>query len=309
MTFVYGITGAGVPAIETIDLSQSASILNRRFYRQGLEWAVAGFTLLSSTGTTGTFVVKKLPDTWMCDNGYTKAYHAWKRQQDDAIEEAGAESAVAKFRDFKVFMDAQHVGQYTAAGDDLNVANLLPALVDPLTMTGEWEPSKIVVPNILPDASGSTVDPTEYMLHVTGVNNNAGVSRGIIEGYADSRAYPQSPDPVSPALDSDNNWLRDMFDVGNDSSEIVDNATDTNDELPYDQVNYPGGEFILPVLQSHDQANITATTIGGKTSVGGANFKAGLIRIEHNLTDEGSVAILVHLVPGNHRGYLAERLT
>ena len=35
---------------------------------------------------------------------------------------------------------------------------------------------------------------------MVGANNAAG-SRGIIEGYADSRAYPQSPDPVSPDID------------------------------------------------------------------------------------------------------------
>ena len=176
------------------------------------------------------------------------------------------------------------------------------------------ERSRIVVPNISPDATGSEVDPGEFVLHMVGVNDYAPLgaqhSRGIIEGYADSRAYPQSPDPVSPALDSDDNWLRAMFDVGNDSSEIVDNATDTNDELPYDQVNYPGGETILPVLQGHDQANITATTIGGKTTISGSNFKAGLIRVEHDVTaGSDNIALLVHLVPGNHRGYLAERMT
>ena len=276
MTMNFLLPGTDEPdgAIETIDLSQCASLLNRRFYRQGLEWAVAGFTLHSSA--SGNVIIQKLPDTWMCDNAYTKAYHAWKRQQDDAIEEAGGESAVAAFRDFKVHMDVTHV----TAGF---TGNLLPMGFTAGVNTGEWEASNIVVPNVLADASGSTVDPIEYMLHVTGINNNGGVSRGIIEGYADSRAYPQSPDPVSPGLDSDNNWLRNMFDVGNDSSEIVDNAIDTNDELPYDQVNYPGGETITPNLQLHDKGILTATTIGAKTSLSGSNFKCGLIQIAHDL--------------------------
>ena len=109
MTMNFLLPGTDEPdgAIETIDLSQCASLLNRRFYRQGLEWAVAGFTLHSSA--SGNVIIQKLPDTWMCDNAYTKAYHAWKRQQDDAIEEAGGESAVAAFRDFKVHMDVTHV--------------------------------------------------------------------------------------------------------------------------------------------------------------------------------------------------------
>ena len=252
MTIPFALTGTGESTFEYIDISQCVSLMNRRFYRQGLEWAVAGFTIFTEAGITGSVSIAKLPDTWMCGNGYTKAYHAWKRQQDDAIEEAGAESAVAAFRDFKVHMDVTHV-------DAGFVGNLLPIGFTAGVNTGEWQASNIVVPNLDADASGSLVDPHEYMLHVTGVNNNAGISRGIIEGYADSRAYPQSPDPVSADIGSDFNWLRDMFDVGNDSSEILDNATDINDELPYDQVNYPGGETITPFIQIHDQVYITAT--------------------------------------------------
>jgi len=309
MVFPIEMVESGVNQTNFIDISQCASILNRRFYRQGLEWAVAGFTFVSTPGVVGSMSISKLPDTWMSDNGYTKAYHAWKRQQDDAIEEAGAESAVAKFRDFKISMSPDHV-------DNAFTGNMLPLGFTAGVNTGEWERSKIVVPNITPDASGSEVDPGEFVLHMCGVNDYAPAgaqhSRGIIEGYADSRAYPHSPDPVSPALDSDDNWLRAMFDVGNDSSEIVDNATDTNDDLPYDQVNYPGGETITPTEQLHDITWITGTTIGGKTSIPGSNFKCGLIRVDTQLTGqtyEEAGALFVHLVPGSHRGYLAERLT
>lgn len=309
LTFPLQMVSENVSQTNFIDLSQCASLVNRRFYRQGLEWAVAGFTVHSTPGVTGNVQISKLPDTWMCDNGYTKAYHAWKTQQDDAIAEAGGESAVAKFRDFKISMSTDHV-------DNGFTGNLLPYGFTAGVNTGEWERSKIVVPNINADASGSDVDPGEFVLHMVGVNDYAPLgaqhSRGIIEGYADSRAYPQSPDPVSPALDSDDNWMRAMFDVGNDNAEIIDNATDTNDELPYDQVNYPGGETIVPHEQVHDIAWITATTVGGKTSASGTNFKCGLIRLDTTFsgqTYEEAAVLQVHLVPGNHRGYLAERMT
>jgi hypothetical protein len=36
---------AGATGNFTIDLSQCASLMNRRFYRQGLNWAVAGFKI------------------------------------------------------------------------------------------------------------------------------------------------------------------------------------------------------------------------------------------------------------------------
>jgi hypothetical protein len=295
------VTG-GATGSFTADLSQIASLVNRRFYRQGLNWAVSGIKIL--TPSLGNVSVAKLPNTWVCSNAWEKAFRAWNKQQMDAIEEAGAESAVAGFRDFKIHADVAHVTAGFAA-------NLLPVdLANAPYAPGEWEESLIVVPNVTADASGSEVDPIEYKLHMVGINNNAGVSRGMIEGYADSRAYPQSPDPVSPVIGSGQNWLRDMFDVGNDSSEITDNATDRNDNLPYPQVEYPGGEVQAPTLEYHDGAIVSATTIGGTTFLKGGNFPCGLLRVNWNPTSETSgIRLEINLVPGNHRGYLCEPMT
>lgn len=240
-----------------IDLAQCASIINRRFYRQGVNWAVADFKVLTSSGVTGSMSIGRIPHTWVAANAWKKAFEHWNKQQKEALAESGATNARAKFADFKIHLDVQHVTNGFAN-------NLVPTsytLVD--ATTGEWQPSEIVVPNTVADASGSVVLPTEYTLHMVGINNNGGVSRGIIEGYADSRAYPQSPDPVSPVLASSQNWLAQMFNVGDDQPEVLDNATDRNDDLPYPQVNYPGGENQLATVQYHDSAFITGTTVGG----------------------------------------------
>lgn len=323
MSLDFGIAGDGELQNSYIDLSQCLSLVNRRFYRQGLEYAVAGFKIFSAAGVTGQVVISKLPDTWMCDNAYTKAYSAWKRQQDDTIEDAGAESAIARWRDFKVFMDIGHVNTYIAAGSDLNNANILPLSFDQTLdtgttagygprytvqyATGEWQPSEIVVPNASLDATGSRVDPEEYLLHMVGVNNNPSVSRGIVEGYADSRAYPQSPDPVEPNLGSSANWLREMFDVGNDNVEIIQNVTDRNDDLPYDQVNYPGGENVSPGLQTIGFTSHDTTTVSGSSVIEGGSVKCGLLKVASTMSSLWTLKVM--LVPGNTKGYLAERLT
>lgn len=293
--------------VKYCDLSQIASILNRRFYRQGLQWAVQGFTL-HTFASAGVMEISRIPSTWTAANGWKKSMEAWNRQQMEAIEAAGAESAVARFRDFKIFADPLHVSNGYAD-------NLMPGIKDatPLTpgwqvaIPGDWEPSQIVVPNV----DGVTIAPAEYLLHMCGINNNAGVSRGIIEGYADSRAFPQSPDPVSPPIPSGANWLRDMFDVGNDSSLITENATDNNDELPYNQVNYPGGEVQLPGMDFHDAINITSTTVGGKSTAKGGIFPCGLIKLKYSATlgavgDDYLSVLQIHLVPGSARGYMTE---
>ncbi len=287
-----------------LDLSQIASLVNRRFYRQGLNWAVAGFKVVSLQ--PGTVSVAKLPNTWVTSNAWEKAFRAWNKQQMDSIEDSGAESAVARFRDFKVFADVDHVTAGTAA-------NLLPVdFAGNFYAPGEWEYSQIVVPNINPDATGSTVDPREYTLNMVGVNNNAGISRGIIEGYADSRAFPQSPDPVSPVIGSGDNWLRDMFDVGNDNSEITNNATDKNDDLPYPQVHYPGGASQASGLEWHDSVTIfesNPTNGIGAQKIKGGNFPCGLIAVDWSPVNSSNLVIQVDLVPGNHRGYLCEPMT
>lgn len=286
----------------TVDLSQSASILNRRFYRQGIVWAVSGIRVFKANPTeTGAVGISwsRLPATWSMSNGWEKAFRAWNKQQKDAVEAAGAESAVARFRDFKIHMDTTHVASGFAN-------NLLPLDASGnIPVPGEWEESLIVVPNQTLDATGSRVDPKEYSLHAVGVNDNGGISRGIVEGYADSRAYPQSPDPVSPPIDSFNNWMRDMFDVGNDNQETTQNATDRNDDLPYTQVNYPGGETQLPGLQLADISYFSAGTNSNKLFMKGDTVPCGLIRF---FSDQ-QVDVIIDVVPGHHKGYLCQPMT
>ena len=284
-----------------IDLSQCTSLVNRRFYRQGINWAVGSMKLF--TAGPSSLVVQKIPNTWVAFQAYKKAFDAWNKQQMDAIEEAGAESAVAAFRDFKIFADVGHVT--SGFGNNLIPYDLQEPILQPYAV-GEWEPSEIVVPNV----DGISIAPAEYLLHMVGVNNNGGVSRGIIEGYADSRAFPQSPDPVSPTIGSGQNWLRDMFDVGNDSTQVTNNATDRNDELPYPQVNYPGGEIQAPTLQLHAIATTTGTTVGGMTQIKGGTFPCGLIKlsISNNDSIARSYAVTIDLIPGTHRGYMCEKM-
>ncbi len=295
-----------------IDISQAASIVNRRFYRQGLNWAVSGITIqMLGTGTiTGNVRVETLPTTWVCSNAWHKTFLAWKRQQDEALEDSGSEDAKARFNDFKIFMDPEHVSDYVSSGGgtpDLNDTNLIPLYGGTANEfdTGEWQPSSIVIPNAAADGTGSLTEPVERLLHMVGENSPAaGTSKGIIDGYAYSRNYPQSPDPVDPGLDSFRNFMGRMFSVGNDNPEVLGNATNTNDELPYDQDEYPGGEGNAPGLQLLAAHKVTQTTVSNRFNIRGSNVPCGLLKVTNDTGTEAEV--MIHLVPGNHRGYLAE---
>jgi len=286
-------------ASSTIDLSQCASIVNRRFYRQGLNWAVAGFKLVTQGATTGGVSISKIPNTWIAGNSWEKGMRKWLRQQNDAVEEAGLQSGVARFRDFKIHLDPAHVNASFAQ-------NLLPRDLNGTPyVPGEWDSSRVVVPN-----SGGVVGNTqEYTVHMVGPDDPAPAqSKGLILAYQESRGVPQSPDPVTPSGAETGLYVQ-MFDDGANQEEIIDNAIDRNDNLPYPQLDYPGADVQAPTVQLHDSSNVSGTTIGGTTMFKGGNFPCGLIRINSNLTAGEQLPLLqIDLIPGSHRGYLAESM-
>ncbi len=303
MTFASSESGAST---EFIDLSQVASLMNRRFYRQGINWAVAGFKFSSLKG--GTVNVSKLPNTWVMSNAWEKGFRHWHKQQREALE-ASSDGVMAKFNDFKVFADADHKSSGIAN-------NLLPVSIDVggvavVANPGEWEASQIVIPNF--GAPGNNIEP--YVIAVGAADLAVDPTKfSLVEAYANSRSVPQSPDPAVPAgvLTGDENIYRQMFDVGMDDSEVMDNAVGKNDNLPYPQTHYPGGDTQLAGLEWHDFAqiyNTSATTNVGITTMKGGNFPCGLVRIDWSPDEPANLLIQVDLIPGNHRGYLCEPMT
>ena len=297
MVFNTGTVAPGATDSVTIDLSQCASILNRRFYRQGINWAVAGFKV-ASLAPAASVLVKKLPNTWVVSGSWEKSMRAWLRQQQQSLD-ALDDPEPARYRDYKIHADGTHVTAGFAT-------NLLPKDAGGNQfLAGEWESSQIVIPN-----DGAVGTTNEYVLHMVG--GNVAGSKCLIQGYANSRNTPHSPDPVAPTP-LDNNFYNDMFNVGDNMDDVINNATDKNDDLPYDRDDYPGETANGGDLQWHDFAYITNTTIGGVTHLKGGNFPCGLVRldlaVDVTAPTSANFVIQVDLVPGNHRGYLCEPMT
>ena len=306
------VTG-GSAGVYYIDLSQCASLMNRRFYRQGLNWAVAGIKIFSSVN--GGVSIQKLPNTWVMSNAWEKSFRAWREMIKNAVDETGAQSVQGKFLDFKIFADAEHHRQGFAN-------NLLPLSFDVTSNTvftptaGQWQASDVT---LVDQGTGTS---TDFELIAVGPNNpGVGASgknaKSIIQGYADSRALPNKDDPNVPG-DANNNWLINIFDEGNNQDSAVINMLETtgdNPPYPFEGDNagtadtmYPGGETQLPTLQLHDTKFVTSTTIGGETYCKGGNFPCGLIAIGWQPESTAGLSIQIDMVPGNHRGYLAESM-
>lgn len=300
-----------------IDLSQCASLVNRRFYRQGINWAVSSMKLVS-TDFTGRLTLSKLPETWIMSNSWEKGFRNWQRMNNDALEEA--DSIRPRFLDFKIYANQEH----HAAGFG---ANLLPISYSGVAAAGEWEPSKYVIPRG-PASPGNVL---EREVIATGASYPGAGATGLdavslIEGYAASRGLPNIEDPNTPDDAADavgsvpENWMSALFNDGTTQTEnvLVDMISENN-IAPYpfenDGVNvdtmYPNGANQLTGLQVHDLELQTTTTIGGITRFKGGMFPCGLICLELS-TLAGvvpEVLLQIDLVPGNHRGYLCEPMT
>ncbi len=304
-----------------VDLSQVASLVNRRFYRQGLNWAVGGIKVLTSVD--GSLTVSKLPNTWVMSNAWHKSFAAWQRMNNDALEES--ESVKPRFLDFKIYADARHHNLGYAT-------NLLPYSVSSapaggpdavnIAAPGEWESSKVVIPR----TDGTDTALSREIIAVGANYPGASAATGLdavslIEGYASSRGLPNVLDPNVPDDASSvsgnipENWISAIHNDGTRQDEaVMDDMIAENNLAPYpfenDGVNvdtqYPGGANQLTGLEIHDFSFITPTIVGGTTRIRGGNFPCGLMKFTWSPGEQaGNVAIQVELVPGPHRGYLA----
>jgi hypothetical protein len=304
------------------DLSQMASIVNRKFIRQGLNWAVSGFTLISQPSASGSVRIQKLPDTWVMANAWVKGFKAWQRMNREALSET--ESVRPKFLDFKVYMDDTH-------HDAGFIANALPVATDTNApfVRGDWDSSKFVYPDT--DTPG-TIENMECICvggNFQGASTATGLNAvSLIEGYAASRLLPDvfSPNTPDDAADIEGstpeNWLQAIFNEGTDqASAVVSDMITENIQAPYPFENdlvhtdtmYPNGANqpntggVGGALELHDLVDIqSGNTVGNRTFMRGGNFQCGLLKIDNNTGQK--LEVMIHLVRGRGsagRGYLA----
>jgi hypothetical protein len=295
-----------------LDLSLACSAANRRFYRQGTNWAVAGMCLHTvpsgASPVAGSFEVSKIPDTWVAHNAHSKAKSLWMESQKQVLDDSPSLSA--KYRDFKIYLDKDMVGATIWNSNDpaSDGSILIPVASNGnITKIGEWVYSTIQLP-----VDGGSAAPTEITMHMVGGDTTTpNQSRGLIHGYGLSRSRPQEVDPNTP---TDGGWMNDVFDDADTLEEIRTDVTENNDRPPYrvggdtgdTEEYYPGGKNNAASLALHSKNYITSTTIGGKTNAEGGMFGCGLLRFDWELYNHDTLYLSVDLVPGNYKGYLTE---
>lgn len=311
----YNLTNSESPGTETshyIDLARDLSAINRRLYRQGRDYHVKRVSIVSSNtiaGTThadlssfpgvstftqnaGRITVATLPDTWVVRNAWRRGFETWNKMNNRVLKGPNDQASIKpKYHDFKI----RGIGSYAPT----------PAYVVPLdngsnpVVLGEWTYSEMVSPDGTTSSDGFLL----HMLgsHIGGAGTRTSVS--LVQSYANSRATVDVNEPNMANVDSDDP-LMNLFDDGTVVDEIVDNLKNDNEDMPYDNVDYPGEGSNMP-----QPLVVHQTTLGadGRTSVGGFNAICGLLEVEITSPLPGDVySVLVELAPGNYRGIAAD---
>lgn len=273
-----------------IDLAQCMSMVNRKLMRQQGLWEVLGVQLFADAldsdvapprrvGVPYTVAISGAPRTWVTRNSLVKAFHAWKEQQESALDAAGSRDIKPRWQDFKVFLNDTHRttgGLIPTSGHMFGGADAY--------MEGEWHYSRLVVEEV--DGAGAVVQ-TEPQLVIVGAGS-APVTAGLIQEYSISRALPLIPD-LPPTLE-DNIYTQSATVLSAQVEEITENLMVENNEPPYDADEYPGGTTNgnEPLLFGF-VANSTGSTHGRKTVMNGFAAPNGLMEIQHALNLDAPV--------------------
>lgn len=312
--------------INYIDLAKDLSVMNRRLYRQGMNYAVANIQMFFDAAGLPDFAAKTItcriataPNTWMVHNAWKKGFTCWNKQQKDALEAlncgpGGATSARAKYADFKVALDVAHVQLDSGSGDQDISLDVRAGDFSATATPDEWKIASL----FWEDDGGVDHSP---IIHLLGEVASTQLSYvGLVENYGDSRVgvlAGGSPNLPSDASDSIYSRMHATEDV---SDAIIDNIEGDNDEAPYDADSYAGGAGLstlaMPVAQmAMNLANPTANS-------GGFIAPCGLLQLNMDdwidpsgnagdtIADSGSAAakIIITLVPGPYRGVMAQKM-
>lgn len=296
-----------------VDLAQCLSALSRRSFRQGMEYVIQKVEIIGDVDEDVVCSIERFTKGWVSANSWTKGFHHWQQQQDDALSEAGLQSTKAGYSDFKIFFDGDHHDSPNAilpwnCMNATDAAALQVALGEPVSVAYDWQYSEVVVPNE-DDVSGDT---EEYFLHMIGDDDPA--SKGLIHNYALSRSRPVAYDPnvVQDPLPPDHTGglYSEMVDVGQIQEEVVENAMFHNEEPPYLIDNrgsfewYPGGRYQPLAGLTQEDALMIRGGPSGFSSDSTAPFSAycGLLKVS-NLVAGTSMRIT--LASGDYHGIMA----
>lgn len=279
-----------------IDIAKALSIINRKFYRQGVYYYVNSVELYNNEDAHVDLHV--LPDTWVTKNAWNRGFNAFQKMNSmvDGITNIGR----PKYHDFKVYMSELHMttGSANPALHGINSTSAGMA-------ADEWAYSQF----ISADDDGDAVQQADnFYVHMLGPHAGAATnwdSVGLIISYRDTRSYPDpTGEPVLLSTSSDDP-ITNVFDFSSEEqmNDIITQLDQDNDETPYDS-NALVGQSVNNM--QHVSRLVTTTSIGRVAKDAGFCAPFGLICVDPQDTAT-AFRLVLNLAPGTYHGVYAER--
>lgn len=286
-----------------IDIAKALSMINKRFYRQGLYYYVSGGYFVN--GTEAHVQILTVPDTWMTKLAWARGFKIWSKMNRIATS-GDAGSIYPKYHDFKVRMT-----------NSANSASITDPIYGNLNSTTAYSADEWVLSKFVSD-DPETSDPqdhdvfTAHMLagHQSGAGGaDTWASIGLIHSLQDTWRINAASEPILLG-DADTDPLANLFDAGDTHDDIREHLDDDNDSAPY---NY---DAMVGAGSVHEGTPValmrTSSGSGAKMSFGGFCAPLGLLQIEATDwgagTSLGQVELVLELTPGPYKGVYAERI-
>nr|AGA18463.1 hypothetical protein [uncultured marine virus] len=297
----YEMPTSTVGVTRYIDLAADLSKLNRKLFRQGYQYAIAGITVTDDVGVLSAceITVNTAGNSWITQNAWTKGYALWNQMNEEVLDDNP--SIQGKWADYKVYLNENMAGANTIQALDGNMV-AWPA-------GAEWEYSRYVVPqHDVSLVDGSVLPALEYVAALVGPDDLPNFRFSLVKAYEESRATVQDIAPNVPVALPNSFYLQ-LTDDGSQDPELATVIQDANDQPPYPMApgEYPGSEAFGFAGASTRVARGVKNDFAPTMTLPGFTAECGLLQIGARRSEGAeNIRLQIHLVPGSYRGIMAK---
>lgn len=283
-----------------IDIASDLSRLNRKLFRQGYQYAIAGVTITDDVTSTGSLdiSISTAGNTWVTQNAWTKGHALWTQMNQEVLDDNP--SVQGKWADYKVSL--------TENQGFANTISALNGAAGALAGGYEWQKSIYVVPQHDVDpTTGAVLAAREFTACLVGPDDLPNNVFSLVKAYEDSRATVQDITPNVPVALPDSFYLQ-LTDDGSQDPELAAVIIDANDQPPYSPTDgaYPGGSYYSTSAATTRVARGVKNEFTPTLNLPGFTAECGLLRIDATRSEgQANCRVQIHLVPGNYRGIMA----
>ncbi len=285
-----------------IDIAADLSRLNRKLYRQGYQYVVAGITVTDDVGVTSALDVqiRTAGNTWITQNSWSKGCALWHEMQQEVL--ADNPSVKGKWHDYKVYLTENQ-----STGSSGNTISALDGASGAWPAGAEWNISTYVLPQHDVDAAGSVLPAEEWVACLVGPDDVANKRFSLVKAYEESRATVQDVAPNVPAALPNSFYLK-LMDDGSQDPELAEVIRDENEKPPYPNGpgEYPGGDAFTFAGALTTVARGVKNDFTPTMTLPGFTAECGLLYVSATRSAGAeNCRLQIHLVPGNYRGVMA----